>query len=139
MKTETSEDQPGPTAFVVTLGSNVSDAADRVAEAARWLSEIFGSILLSDIYITRPLSGVGADYANAVASGRSSLTQTQITALLKEYESQCGRDENARRRGSVPIDIDLIFYGELCLRPAELSRSYYRIGAYQLGLPTTYH
>lgn len=139
MKTDLSCGRPEPQTVIVTLGSNVSNATERVASAARWLGSILASLELSDIYMTRPLSGMGADYANAVATGCSTLSQQSITALLKNYEVQCGRDEEARRGGKVPIDIDLIFYGDICLRPSELSRSYYRIGAQQLGLPITTH
>ncbi len=119
---------------ILTIGSNMPDARARVKEAAQWLETLIKGFEISQIYITRPLSGVGADYANAVVKGHTELRSEKLNCLLKHYELENGRDDTARIRNEVPIDIDLVFFGNKCLRPAELSREYYLTGAKMLGI-----
>lgn len=122
---------------VVTIGSNMPDSLQRVCDAGHWLKSILGQFNMSDIYFTRPISGSGADYANAVASGTTEMDSHTLEHILKSYESDNGRDAEARMKGIVPIDIDIIWIDTTCLRPKEITRYYYIKGARMLGLDVT--
>lgn len=112
---------------VVSFGSNTPDRAESVARAMAWLLESgrFEASLASDVFRTRPLSGHGPDYANAIMAGHTALGCDELQALCKAYELACGRDEAARASGRVPVDVDVVSYEGRCLRPSELSRHYF--------------
>lgn len=122
------------TKVVISLGSNVPDAESRLTKAIEWLGNILDDLHVSQIYMTNPISGIGADYANAVAWGITESESPQLARSFKRYEVLQGRDLVARTRGEVPIDLDLVYFGNICLRPAEINRSYYVRGAEMLGL-----
>jgi 2-amino-4-hydroxy-6-hydroxymethyldihydropteridine diphosphokinase len=82
----------------------------------------------SDIYDTPPFSGVGSDYVNTVVAISTDLTLETIDALCKEYERHEGRDDTCRSRGIVPIDMDVVIYGDTIVRPHEVSRYYFQQG-----------
>lgn len=125
------------TRIVVSIGSNLPDALQRVAKAIEWLSEKFSDFKASALYTTSPISGKGPDYANAVAMGTTSLAPEVVTEAFKDYERSEGRDEAARLSGMVPIDLDLVYYGYSCLRTGDASREYFLKGARALGLLPT--
>ena len=70
---------------VLTIGSNLSDAVDRVERASDWLRSRLTGFHVSETYTTRPISGEGNDYANAVAVGRTSRSVEQINEDFKRY------------------------------------------------------
>ncbi|MCM1369880.1 MAG: 2-amino-4-hydroxy-6-hydroxymethyldihydropteridine diphosphokinase [Candidatus Amulumruptor caecigallinarius] len=116
---------------VLSLGSNLYPRDKRIRAAIEWLGSIMEDMIVSEIYETPELHGLGAPYLNAVLAGVTHLTPDSLNKRLKLYEIEAGRDENARRNGIVPVDIDLVMAGneELeILRPRDFSHSFFRIG-----------
>ena len=61
------------------------------------------------------------------------MSQGEIDAAAGLYELNAGRDESARRRGDVPIDIDLMIWNGIVLRPRDMEREYFLRGFRELG------
>lgn len=115
------------------MGSNVDDRMARVAAAMTWIQSILQCTVCSGIYETDDFHPTGRKYCNAVVSGDTAMSQYEIDATAGLYELNAGRDEAARRRGDVPIDIDLVIWNGTVLRPRDMEREYFLRGFRELG------
>ncbi|MCM1110797.1 MAG: 2-amino-4-hydroxy-6-hydroxymethyldihydropteridine diphosphokinase [Clostridium sp.] len=116
----------------IGIGSNTADRFEQISRAVEMLGTLLDDLRCSEVYQTRPLSGEGSDYANAVAMGLVD-GETDAAALerrLKAYETDCGRIRSDKKH--IPIDLDLVWFGDQLLRPAELRRAYFLKGYSQL-------
>ena len=118
--------------LVISLGSNLTPRQRRVEEAMHWLQEVLDGYSASSIYETPEIHGHGRPYMNAVVEGEVSLEPDEFNRMLKRYEEQNGRDAEARSRGEVPIDLDLVVADGDILRPRDYARSFFRIGYDQI-------
>lgn len=117
--------------IAIGIGSNTPDGAALVDAACGWLATTFAAVRYSESYLT---PGVGArcagmTYRNAVATARTQLSADEVTRLLKDYESAHGRDRSVP---DVPIDLDLVIYGDEVLRPGDFGRMYFQKGYREL-------
>lgn len=119
-----------PIKVVIGLGSNFGDRYKSVADAIVWLQHRLSDVDTSEIYETPAYGKEGSPYMNAVLTGlyQGSDTLENFEKECKEYEKNCGRDEEARRLNHVPIDIDIVMAGPTILRPADFSRQFFQIG-----------
>lgn len=122
----------GRVRVLIGIGSNITDGAANVARAAEALCEFAEPMGWSGVYATEPLSGKGAPYSNAVAVVTTFLSLGELELRLKRYETENGRNAEARSRGEVPVDLDLVAYGPTILRPEEFSRPYFIEGLARL-------
>lgn len=65
-------------------------------------------------------------YLNAVCSGKTTCSQTDMEQWLKETETNMGRIRGESAHGRVHIDLDLVVWDETILRPVDAGRSYYQ-------------
>ena len=114
------------------IGSNMADGRRRVAEALDFLGSMLEDLECSTIYTTAAASGHGADYTNAVARGVSQLGYDELNLRLKRYETETGRTDEARRRGEVAVDIDIVMMDDEIVRPRDTAQDYFKIGFSQL-------
>lgn len=114
--------------IVISLGSNIVRREESVMVALTALREICSDGVDSGVYLTRPVSGVGDDYANAVFRGSYDGEPEELSARLKQMEMMAGRDEAARERGEVPIDLDLVIVDGVVVRPKDFARDYFARG-----------
>lgn len=115
------------------MGSNVDDRMARVAAAMTWIQSILQCTVCSGIYETDDFHPTGRKYCNAVIAGDTALSQDEIDAAAGLYELNAGRDVAARRRGDVPIDIDLVIWNGTVLRQRDMEREYFLRGYRELG------
>lgn len=114
---------------VIGLGANCGRRREAVGAALEWLSDILVDFVCSDIYETPAYGHPGApEYMNAVAKGIFRGETIALERMCKQYEADHGRDEEARRKSLVPIDIDIVFSCGNLLRPEDFRRSFFRIG-----------
>lgn len=92
------------------LGSNVGDREMNLTGALRLLNRL-GPLRRSLFYETDPVGMPGADrFLNCVLQVWTDAGPAAVLAAAQETEAKLGRDR-ADRRGSRPIDVDLLFYG----------------------------
>ncbi|MDE7159952.1 MAG: 2-amino-4-hydroxy-6-hydroxymethyldihydropteridine diphosphokinase [Muribaculaceae bacterium] len=132
-----SSDEVSSTAHRVTLGvgCNCGDRHSAMTLAMEWLCTLLTGARCSAIYETEPVGGGTRNYLNAVVTGETLLSDTELNTLLKEYEYAHGRDAEARRRGDVWIDIDLVMSADNLLRPFDFSQDFFLQGYSELTLP----
>lgn len=116
------------TECILTLGSNCQAKEQMMESAARWLARNFGESVSSGIYQTRALNGVSPDYLNMVVKVQTVLEPERLIQLGKEFEAECGRSAESKKRGIVEMDVDLVKYGKTILRPEEFTRTYFMTG-----------
>lgn len=113
---------------VFSIGSNCGDRLSNVQIGINWLDSILSDFRSSHIYATPDCHGGYREYMNAVVKGITTLSPEQIEKQCKEFEISNGRDCKARAAGDVPLDIDLVIYDDIILRPKDFTREFFKIG-----------
>jgi 2-amino-4-hydroxy-6-hydroxymethyldihydropteridine diphosphokinase len=104
------------------LGSNLGDGAEILRAAFSELSLILGRARLSRLWRSRALYvGEQPDFVNAAAVGETALSPRELLAAVNAIEAGFGRDRSRERaKGQRSLDIDILLYGSLVLREADL-------------------
>ena len=103
------------------LGANLGDRQANLARALKLLGERLHVEQVSPIYETEPVGyAEQPPFLNAVCRAQTELGPLQLLSLVKGIEASLGRVlsfPNAPR----PIDIDIIFYGDLVMETPDLT------------------
>lgn len=112
----------------VGLGSNCN-AAENLKKVRTALENLFPDIRWSDVRQTTPHSmGPAADFLNQVGSFTTCMPADAITAQFKSLEKTLGRTPEGKAAGIITADVDLLYYDETILKPADLKRDYVQMG-----------
>ncbi len=112
----------------ISIGSNIADGQNEIRLARDYMADCFGSVEMSDIYTTPAVSGDGSIYFNAVACVDTVLDVEELNVSLKRRECSRGRDEAARIARRVPIDLDIVIFDDVIIRPQDYKQMYFQIG-----------
>ena len=105
---------------VISLGANIGNPREQMDLAVAMLREATDLIAVSTYHRTAPVGGpTQPDFLNAVCIAESELPAIDLLSLLHGIEKSLGR-ERAERWGPRTIDLDLIQYGQLISKAAEL-------------------
>lgn len=109
----------------VGLGANLGNPVSSVREALAALTQIEGCRLCqhSSLYCTKPFGPDvegQPDYINAVAQLETSLTASELLQALFAVEEHFGR-ERSTRNAARTLDLDLLLYGDECIKRPDLS------------------
>lgn len=113
---------------VISVGSNVPDRVSQVEDVLGWFKREFFHVKTSLVYETPDYSGKDVVYANAVVKAETPWDRESVEVFLRLKEVTQGRNDECRRLGIVPIDLDLVMYNDTAVRPEELERRYFTIG-----------
>lgn len=119
---------------VLSIGSNVTPRYERVVDALSKLKGILEDCMASDIYETPEIHGIGRPYMNAVMTGTTNMSLDDLHQRTKQLELQAGRDAEARMRGEVYVDIDIVIWNREVIRPNDFRQTFFKIGAESLGI-----
>ncbi len=112
----------------IGLGSNLGDTQANLLGAWQRLGQVAGISLirLSSPYRTQP---VGMDtahwFTNAVGEIFTTLSPTELLAAMLAIETKLGRDRTLTQ--DRPVDLDLLYYGDLMLESPTLTVPHPRI------------
>lgn len=103
------------------LGANLGDREANLTEAVRRLRQSGIQVeACSSLYETEPVGYAGQPrFLNAACQAKTDLTPEQLLKAVKDIEREMGRVPsfpNAPR----PIDIDMLFYGDLVMDTPDL-------------------
>lgn len=117
---------------ILVLGSNYEK--EKNVEAARQLLKVsFPHIRFAPKVYTRPVGCRNPEsFLNQVALLETSLPQPSVSQLLKEIETTLGRTPEDKIKEQIVIDIDLVWWNNVPLKPSDLSREYIRKGIEEL-------
>jgi len=110
------------------LGSNLGDRQAALARATLLLAgRGFRPLARSSCYETEPRGGPPQDwFLNQVVRGDTALGAEALLQVLLEVERELGRVRLVEN-GPRLIDLDLLFYGDLCQRSLELTLPHPRL------------
>ena len=120
------------TDILISIGANTLDALNMVTDTISWLRQGADRSLtvtaITPPYSTPEISGRYPDYVNALVKATTTVSAETLITLFKQLEQRAGRTPASKKNGLVPLDIDLISYGEEILKPEDFKRSYTTIG-----------
>lgn len=111
------------TPIYFSLGSNIGDRTNALRTAVRMLQETETIVVdaASSIVETEPVGFAEQPaFYNAVLKARTVLTPEQLLIAIKKIEQTMGRTW-AKRNYPRQIDIDILYYGSLCIHSARLT------------------
>lgn len=108
---------------ILGIGSNVADAVYRIKEAMVLLAGNGCDIIRSsDIYQVSP------PYFNLVAAVSTLMDYSDFLLLTKHVESLLGRLPHRKGDKVVPVDIDIVVFDNITMRPVDFEAPYFTIG-----------
>jgi len=116
----------------ILLGSNwkqekhMAEARERLKRAFHQ-DILFSENLKNAAMDLEGLEKVGAvAYLNAIGKAHTELPLEKVQLLLKEIETEMGRKRGLESKGMVTIDLDLIEWNGVILRPKDAAQMYYK-------------
>lgn len=112
------------------MGSNYNPAKN-LSVAITHLTRSFPDIIIGTPVIT-PAEGESIhpspqDYTNQAARFTTTRSIESIKQEFKHIEHICGRTPQSKSQGIIPLDIDILIYGETILKPHDFDTSYVRL------------
>ena len=109
------------TEVVLALGSNLGDRAGNLQRAIDLLAgEGVHTSRASSVWETAPVPADQPAFLNAVVAAETALEPLALLQAAKAVEARLGRRPN-RHWGPRPIDVDILFYGDLALASEQLT------------------
>ena len=106
---------------IISLGSN-THPQENMEKAMNALRKILPSIVFTDALNTEPI-GIESDaFLNCMAKATTEETLDSLNRQFKEVERNLG--DNGHSTNIVNIDIDILAFGDLLLRPSDWERPY---------------
>ena len=93
------------------LGSNL-DREKNIHAGLVALKNIFGDVVLSNVYESESVGFKGSNFYNLVASLETDLTIACLSVVLKKIEDANGRLRTGPKYSPRTLDIDILSYGE---------------------------
>ena len=93
------------------LGSNL-DREKNIHAGLIALKNIFGDIVLSNIYESESVGFKGSHFYNLVVSLQTTLTIAELSEALKRIEDVNGRLRSGPKYSPRTLDIDILTYGD---------------------------
>lgn len=111
---------------VICLGSNL-EGESHLSAARKILDNTFPCISWGQIIETPP-EGTNnpSPYLNQAAVMKTDMSAEDLNSFFKEIEKKCGRTPDGKLRGIIPLDIDLLVYDTILLKPADMEKNYVR-------------
>lgn len=113
----------------ISMGSNI-EPEENLRSAVAALRERFGQVQVSPVYRTAAVGFKGPDFLNAIAVLDSDIHPFALNDWLHALEVAHGRDRRDASYSDRPLDLDIIYFGELVLDGP---------GDFQLPRPELHH
>jgi len=110
-----------PVVAYIGLGANLGDSRLAVLMAMDAIADLDGLALMrmSSLYGSAPVDAGGADYVNAVVEVQTVLKPLLLLTALQSLEARAGRLRSYRNAPRA-LDLDLLLYGEKCVKKPAL-------------------
>lgn len=102
----------------IAFGSNLGDRNKNIEKAIEYLKELAGVTVqkASSVYETDPAGGgPQGKFLNGVLEIETTLLPDELLDRLKGIEARLGRAKDDEPNAPRPIDLDIIFYGDVVI------------------------
>lgn len=117
---------------VISIGSNCGDRKKNVEKSIEWLKTFLMQTKCSEIYETPCALKTGKNYINAVISGFYEGVGYDLEDQLKLKEHEMGRTPECRKRGDVPVDMDIVIENNVVIKDWDYRQQFFQIGFEQI-------
>ena len=115
------------TRVYIALGTNMGNRWQNLSRAIEGLREMVRIDQVSSVYETAPWGYTDQpDFLNAVLSGETDLAPNALLDALKALEEALGRTPTVRY-GPRLIDLDILFYDDVCVESERLTLPHPRL------------
>ena len=109
---------------IIAIGTNLNQR-DNALSVREYLGGMFGSdIVFTQFMKTEPVDGGDGYYINALAEIHTNMSYEDLKQWFKDLEQTCGRNQEDSGDGYIPVDIDILQYGDKRFREEDWSRDY---------------
>lgn len=113
---------------LLCMGSNTC-CHKHLSAAREALAKAFPDICFGSPMETEAIgTGFRSPFCNQLARFSTALPAQAVHDLFKTLERDSGRIPEDKQAGIVKLDIDLLTYGDMVLKPADMDREYIRRG-----------
>jgi 2-amino-4-hydroxy-6-hydroxymethyldihydropteridine diphosphokinase len=113
------------TTLIVALGSN-NNQTNNLERAVSIIKSMFNDAEFSSNMWTNPI-GIESDmFLNKLAKFSTKYNLSEILKVLKQVEKDCGNTQNDRDNNIIPMDIDILQYGDKKMHEKDWERPYVR-------------
>ena len=124
---------------IIVIGSNYGDRDTHILNAMEGLSRICTIKYKSDVYESPDYLEIGKKYLNQVVVVCTDVSETDLNLQIKKIEAESGRTAQSRKRGEVPLDIDIVIWNGEIRRPEDYASTYFTKGYKEIqGLLTNF-
>ena len=110
--------------ILLSLASNYEQEKN-LSEAREALAQVLVSPVYTSAIWTEPCGKKkGSLYLNQLVYAQTDLDCDELNSRLKEMEKAQGRNDEARRQGLVPVDLDLLQYNQQRFHLRDWQRPY---------------
>ena len=110
--------------ILLSLASNYEQEKN-LSEAREALAQVLVSPVYTSAIWTEPYGKKkGSLYLNQLVYAQTDLDCDELNSRLKEIEKAQGRNDEARRQGLVPVDLDLLQYDQQLFHLRDWQRPY---------------
>lgn len=109
---------------IIAIGTNLNQH-DNALSIREYLGGMFGSdIIFTQFVKTKPVEGGDGYYINALAEIQTKMPYEALRQWFKNLEQNCGRNQEDTGEGCVPVDIDILQYGNQRFKEEDWDRDY---------------
>lgn len=73
---------------------------------------------------TKPIDGSDGYYINALAQITTKMPYEELKQWFKQLETSCGRNKEDSNDGYIPVDIDILQYGDRRFKESDWEHDY---------------
>ena len=109
---------------IIAVGTNCNQH-DNALSIREYLGGMFGSdIRFTQSMRTKPIDGSDGYYINALAQITTNMPYEELKQWFKELETSCGRNKEDSNDGYIPVDIDILQYGDRRFKESDWEHDY---------------
>ena len=109
---------------IIAIGTNLNQR-DNALSVREYLGGMFGSdIVFTQFMKTEPVDGGDGYYINALAEIHTNMSYEDLKQWFKDLEQTCGRNQEDSGDGYIPVDIDILQYGDKRFKEEDWRRDY---------------
>lgn len=117
-------DSPALIDVTIMLGCNTGDRKANLDRGVDALRPHVTSMSVTRDIDSPDFTGRGPDYLNRIVKGKSAIPFPGLKQILRDIESEAGRDRNTP--SLVTLDIDIVVYGDTVVKPSEYTSAPFR-------------
>lgn len=102
---------------IIMLGSNTGDRKGNLDKGVESLRSHITSMSVTRDIDTPDFTGRGPDYLNRIVTGKSSISFPELKRILRDIETEAGRDRSIP--SLVALDIDIVVYNGTIVKSSE--------------------